>query len=347
MLKDEFRQADEMAGVKADESYFGLLSSSVLSAEDLRNLDIPERKKYLGPISEGTIGQIFGPRGVGKTQLRDAIALSLTRGVDLGPWISGSPAGVLILDGEMSVFDLKTRQALDCNVGPAVKPLGTISSQYLFETTRKTINLLDAEWRDAVLKLLEENPQFDVVIFDNLSSFLPGSKENDSEAWGAINQFFLQIRWMKRAAVFLHHAGKSGDQRGTSAREDQLDWVLRLDDLAGGNPENGCKFQTTLTKNRSLIGPEATSFVFSLDGDPPKWTIVSKYQSQREIIVALLGKGVSQKEVCELTKFDKGLVSRTRKKAILDDELTSSGDALTVKGLYEYGNIIVDDFLKS
>jgi putative DNA primase/helicase len=151
---------------------------------------------------------------------------------------------------------------------------------------------------------------------------------------------------MKRAAVFLHHAGKSGDQRGTSAREDQLDWVLRLDDLAGGTPENGCKFQTTLTKNRSLIGPEATSFIFSLDGDPPKWTIVSKHLLQREIIIALLGNGIAQKDIPARIKCVKSTVTKARDAAIRNEELTED-NKLTAKGHYEYDHIDIDQFPES
>lgn len=327
-------------------SYCDILTKNILSTEHLRSLQIPPRKKFLGPIEEGTIGEIFGPRGVGKTQLRDAVALSMTRGVNLGPWLSESPAGVLIFDGEMSLFDLQGRQSLESNVGPACRPLNYISSQYLFETERKSLILTDDRWRDAALELIEKNPQYAVIFFDNLSSFMPGSKENDSESWGAINQFFLNIRWMGRAVCFIHHAGKSGDQRGTSAREDQLDWVVRLDNASSG-PESGCRCQVTLTKNRSLFGPEAEPFIFQLDGCPPRWTITLKRQSQREIIIALLATGSSQKEVADLTGYDKGLVSRTKKKAISDGELEPSGSCFTLKGQSKYGGISLDEFLKS
>lgn len=341
-----FNDFDLQVGAKPELSYGDLLAKNVLSTEDLRVLDIPPRRKFLGPIAEGTIGEVFGPRGVGKTQLRDALALSLTRGADLGPWLSETPAGVLILDGEMSLFDLQSRQSLECNVGAPCRPLHTISSQYLFETGRVSINLTDEKWRAACLELIEKNPQYEVIFFDNLSSFMPGSKENDSESWGAVNQLLLSIRWLGRAVVFVHHAGKSGDQRGTSAREDQLDWVVRLDNASSG-PESGCRFQATLTKNRSLFGPEAEPFIFQLDGEPPRWTITLKRQSQREIIIALLASGIPQKEVSGLTGFDKGLVSRTKKKAIIDGELDSSGALFTFKGEAKYGGINIDEFLKS
>ncbi|MEK7689981.1 MAG: hypothetical protein AAB425_03070, partial [Bdellovibrionota bacterium] len=80
---DQAREAD---GQQTEKSRLDCLSSSILGEIELRNLDIKPIQKFLGPISEGTLGEIYGPRGIGKTFLRDVISICLTRGIDLGPF---------------------------------------------------------------------------------------------------------------------------------------------------------------------------------------------------------------------------------------------------------------------
>jgi putative DNA primase/helicase len=50
-----------------------------------------------------------------------------------------------------------------------------------------------------------------------------GLRENDSDAWSPIQQWLLQLRRRGLAVLIVHHAGKTGGQRGTSRREDVLD----------------------------------------------------------------------------------------------------------------------------
>ena len=53
--------------------------------------------------------------------------------------------------------------------------------------------------------------------------------------------------------VLVHHAGKGGDQRGTSGREDMLDTVIRLDRVHGAS-NDGAKFIVRFTKCRGAYG---------------------------------------------------------------------------------------------
>jgi hypothetical protein len=237
----------------------------------------------------------------------------LTRNLDLGPLTSENPAGVLIVDGEMSLHLLKERQALSQNICPPLRPLDLISNEYLYQAGSPIINLGDKAWRDAFIELVKTNSnRWDVIIFDNLSSFLPGVKENDQESWTPINGFLLQLRWMGKAVIFIHHAGKNGDQRGTSGREDQLDFVLKLTIPAGRDPENGCKFDATFTKSRSLTGSEAAPFTFEICEHPNgglTWAVTNQKESRKEMIIALSGNGFSQKYICDALGIDKAYMA--------------------------------------
>lgn len=345
-FEEQVRTAD---GQTTTNSLYDCLAGSILSEGALKNLEIKPIKKFLGPIHEGTMGEIYGPRGIGKTWLRDAIAYCLTRKLDLGPFKSDEPAGVLIVDGEMSLNLLKDRQALSENLPAAIKPLDIISNEYLYCGGNPVINLSDPLWRDAFLELIKEtSSRWGVIIFDNLSSFLPGVKENDQESWAPINGFFLQLKWMGKAVIFIHHAGKSGDQRGTSGREDQLDFVLKLTLPAGHDPADGCKFDATLTKSRSLTGAEAVPFTFEItehENGGLTWEVANQRESRKETIIALLGNGVSQKSISDLMGVDKAYVCRTRTTAIKQKLLTDTGASFTASGMLKYGGVDIEKYV--
>jgi putative DNA primase/helicase len=326
--------------------YLEKLLHSVLSEDQLSEIEIKPGRKFLGPIGEGTLGEIFGPRGIGKSWFKDVIAICLTRGMDLGPFICEHPASVLIVDGEMTLSLLKDRRKLLAKLPAALKSLDLISNEHLHSTFGSTVNLANEAWRDAFLEFIKASgDRWDVIIFDNLSSFLPGIKENDQEAWSPINTFLLQLRWLKKAIIFIHHAGKSGDQRGTSGREDALDYVIKLTVPPGYNTDEGCRFDATLTKSRSLTGPETAPFTFSIVEDHNgalTWSIKNLKESKKEIVIALLGNGVSQKEAGTIAGVNKAYVSRIRASAIRQGLLDNKGTTFTAAGRDKFGNFDVD-----
>lgn len=66
---------------------------------------------------------------------------------------------------------------------------------------------------------------FDVLILDNLSTLVRSGNENEAESWVAVQEWVLTLRKAGKSVIFIHHAGKGGQQRGTSKKEDVLDTV--------------------------------------------------------------------------------------------------------------------------
>src|SRR5690606_22821709 len=86
-------------------------------------------------------------------------------------------------------------------------------------------NLSTLEGRLAISKYVNE---CDLVIVDNISTLCHQGKENEAESWIPMQEWALKLRRLGISVLFIHHAGKSGQQRGTSKREDILDTIIKL-----------------------------------------------------------------------------------------------------------------------
>ncbi len=118
---------------------------------------------------------------------------------------------------------------------------------------RKQINLAQKEWRDAIYEYLQINPQSRCLILDNIASLTPGLDENSKRDWDVVNQWLLSLRHLGITVIYVHHAGKSGQQRGSSAREDSLDNVIKLSRPSSyQDAADGAYFNISFEKYRNI-----------------------------------------------------------------------------------------------
>ena len=128
----------------------------------------------------------------------------------------------------------------------------------------------------------------ELVIVDNLSTLCRSGKENEAESWGCIQAWALQQRRKGRSVLFVHHAGKGGEQRGTSRREDVLDTVIRLANPEDYEPTDGARFVVSFTKSRGFHGEEADAFEAKLsDG---QWSCVESKDILEAQVRALMAE---------------------------------------------------------
>jgi len=137
--------------------------------------------------------------------------------------------------------------------------------------------------------------------------------------------------------MLLHHVGKLGAQRGTSAREDNVDCSIILKSPNDYMPEDGCRFVCSFSKAR--VGMAGLSLIsdaeFKLIEDETGgcvWTYKNVKKESKEAILEMKDKGISQKDIGETLGIDKGYVSRIIKRAIRDGHLTKDGK-LTQSGM--------------
>jgi hypothetical protein len=218
-------------------------------------MELPEQKYIIEPfLPEASLIMIYAERGLGKTWFALSLAIAITKGEDFLGYKIERPWRVLYIDGEMRLNQIQDRiRRLDRTPSP---DLLILPSERLFQAGRP-INLHEPEDQnavdDAIDALTERGMTPDVVVVDNLSSLSGGVDENDNSQLDTLLRWLLTLRHRGMAVVLIHHAGKSGKQRGASRREDLLDTSIALEqpDLNDDEPRwPGAHFRVRFVKNR-------------------------------------------------------------------------------------------------
>ena len=98
----------------------------------------------------------------------------------------------------------------------------------------------------------------------------------------------------------IHHSGKSGQQRGTSKREDILDSVLRLQQPSTDNYAEGARFEIYFEKSRGFYGDETKPFEASLAADEhgiPSWTWQDLEETTYDKVSRMHEEGMEAKDI--------------------------------------------------
>jgi len=116
------------------------LSDALLEYNTLITLNLPERKKYLPFLPEAGTAMVFGPRGIGKTFFELSLAAALTTGQPFLRWNVTAPCGVLYVDGEMQLDELRDRMTALLPEPPKV-PLFFLTSDWTYHKLQRDLVL--------------------------------------------------------------------------------------------------------------------------------------------------------------------------------------------------------------
>ncbi len=211
-------------------------------------LDIPHRPALLGDwFLAGDLGFIYAPRGGGKTWIALALARALAEGGKCGPWQAHVPVKCLYVDGEMPLDEMRKRnQSLR---GAAGDNLIFLSHQRNFDVGVDNLCLTDPESQNALTEFCVETG-IKVLYLDNLSTLFTRVEENKADAWrDSVEGWLLKLRRHGVAVVIIAHAGRNGEMRGTSKREDCAFWQICLEPMEKSG--EGVRFTSRFTKNRN------------------------------------------------------------------------------------------------
>lgn len=291
---------------------------NVVGLQEFLSMEIEKKEMILSPfLTTQGIVLIYAKRGVGKTHLSLAIAYAIACGGTFLKWKAPLPKRVLFLDGEMTQADMHERLRRI-----SLTEDGPIPTDDYFRLITPDLqsdplpNLSRTEGREKINNLMDT---FDVIIIDNLSSLVRSSCENEADSWQEIQDWLLELRKNGKSIILIHHAGKGGQQRGTSKREDVADTVICLKHPEGYRPEEGASFEVHFEKTRHFSGKDAESFLAKMvETDDGLWYWeVSLPESDKEIDLVVNGikAGLTIEQIKEKTGFTKSQIETRKKKA--------------------------------
>lgn len=293
------------------------LTDALVDYRELLMMELPRRPHYLPWLSKGSLALAFGERGVGKTMFGLGVAASLVTGEPFLKWPVAAPVGVLYVDGEMQLDELRSRTTSLLGAHPSA-PLKFLTSEIIYHRLNRDLVLSGKSAQAAVMDLLESAPEIKVVIFDNISTLFNGIDEDSKKEWESVSAWLIKMRHRGLATILIHHTGKSGQQRGTSGREDSLDTVICLDRPTNYDPREGCHFGLRFTKSRSVKGEEVGPLDVKLQEKDGRlmWKWVPLEESKLEQVKHLLAEGISSpREIGEALGIDRTWAWRLKKRA--------------------------------
>ncbi|MBD5539209.1 MAG: AAA family ATPase [Desulfovibrio sp.] len=288
----------------------------VVNVAEFLTLDLPEREMLLAPIlpKQGLV-MLHAARGIGKTYMGLSMAYAVASGGGIfGRWQALAPARVLYLDGEMPARTLQARIESIIE-GNEEQPPAPDFLRFLTPDLQggPMPNLATEAGQAALAPFLEG---VELVVLDNLATLARHGRANDEESWTPVQGWLLELRRRGISVLLVHHQGKGGDQRGTSAKEDILDTVIRLDRPRDYQSEQGAVFEVRLTKARGIFGDDAKPFEAQLrdSGQGLTWLTRDIEEADLERLRRLLADGYSIRDAAEEMGKSKSAVDRLKRK---------------------------------
>ncbi|WP_297501853.1 AAA family ATPase [Ferrovum sp.] len=316
---------DQMAAdalAQADQKRHVPIRLTVCNFGELLTAKLPEPRAIIHPILyEGDLAMIYGWRGAGKTWFSLGLAYSIAAGIPFLGWECRTPAKAIYLDGEMRASRLRIRLAM---IASAALPVQ--AKPEMLDILTRDMQPEGGDWpdlgshtgREALREVIKKSDPA-VIVLDNISAWQrSGKPENDAESWNEVATFLMELRSQGRAVVLIHHAGKGGQQRGTSKREDILDTVVALKKPDDYDPADGMRVCLEFEKSRNLDGGDIPSIEVKLTTTGKK-AVFSITETQNDPIAkvhALLAMGASRSEILkELGMTTRFHLDRLQKRA--------------------------------
>ena len=312
-LQEVCRQLEAVVSASNNPSLVSLNMGQFLS------MPIPERGYLLSPVLpvQG-IGIMYAPRGIGKTFAALSVAVAVASGGAVFNWRAPMPKRTLYVDGEMPATSMQSR--LSALVSGMSVPPHTLKNMALITPDLQPCPMPDLSTAHGQALLEPFLKDVDMVVLDNIATLCRTGKENESQSWQTMQAWLLDLRRRGITVLLIHHAGKSGDQRGTSAREDIMDTVISLRRPREYSMAEGARFEVHLTKARGILGDDAKPFEANLvtEGNALRWQIKELEDVELEELKRLLNEGYSVRDCAEEMGKSKGAIQRLKKK--LDEE---------------------------
>jgi KaiC/GvpD/RAD55 family RecA-like ATPase len=294
----------------------------------LLELDLPKPRAVCGGLlRDGSLAMVYGPAGTGKTFFMMGLAVAVAYRDSFLGFDVPAEREVLYLDGEMAVFEMQARahqlaHRIRESIDHHYAPLRIVTPDL---ATRGIPKIDTIEGRDAVLAYAESAPNLGLVILDNLSCLTDPEDDNSSASWSAVQDLLLALRRRGIATVVGHHAGKGGQQRGTSRRADILDLVVKLSPASDAIEDGRTRVTVEFEKARGLPPEQKAPFTATLEAHPDgglMWTRSKAAVPVHDRVRSMLLDGMPPADVAAELKTARSYVYRLRTELIEAGELS-------------------------
>ena len=218
-----------------------------------------------------SVNVLVGDAGVGKTWVTIFMGVCLAAGMDYLDFEIAESKRVLYIDEESGSwrFTLRQKAAFKGAMLPEDTDLP------FFFVSMSNLELSNRE-DEAELQSLIEEMKIDVCFIDSLSMIAMGD-ENSKEDMQVIFKALRRIADQTRCAfVVIHHIGKSGLYRGSTAIKQSLDSMITMTKSEGSTL---ARFVTT--KNRDgALRKFAADLHWSEGGEPEFWMLPCEFTSE-------------------------------------------------------------------
>ena len=307
------------------EKTLGLKRPQVLQLGKLLTAKLAPDTPLLGDlIFAKTIGMVAGPRGGGKSLLAMLMAYAVASGKPVEPWGKGAGMPVAYLDGEMRAIGFQRRLRLlharnsdEASIRRVNQNLHIISRDYA-EDVIGSIDQVEGQQR--IDALIPDDTQ--LIVVDNLSAWTSGGRE-DGGSWATIKAWLIAKRLQGTSVLLVHHTGKNGKQRGSSAHEDLLDYSILLSPTANNGDEQDTRFTVEHTKLRDHLPHLKQRYEFAIyTKDEKLYFDVApagmRVSEHAQEMLDMHTNNIPMSEIADKFRVNKSTVSRTiqRLKAI-------------------------------
>lgn len=210
-------------------------------------------------LSRRGTGEIYGWRGTGKSFIATHMAVEIAMGAQSlwgghrgggGHWSVSRPFRQLYVYGEMDESEIQERMRTIARMRgsdiPTDEQLGTICMDYQKNWRPKLTTARDRKYIED--RLFGEG--YEGLWLDNLSTLWPASQDSQGERDAILADWYTDLNQRGIWVIWLHHAGKSGEQRGGSEKEDMLSFVAKLRRPANYKPQEQLRVEIHIEKNR-------------------------------------------------------------------------------------------------
>ncbi len=316
-----FHQAEEAPGLR------------ILTLNEFMDWPLPPREHLLYPVMpEQGLVLLYAPRGLGKTYVALGMGLAVAAGHKMFNWDGRRPRHILYIDGEMPARAMQERLVkLVKTLHLSAEALSNFSLLTPDIQNRPMPNLATQEGQDAIEPYLNN---VDLLVIDNIATLCRAGRENDTESWLPVQGWLLDLRRRGLSVLIVHHSGKNGDQRGTSAKEDIMDTVINLRRPKNYQTEEGARFEVHLTKARGLSGSEARPFEAKLhdDGEALSWLVKDLEDRELDAVREMVDQGLSIRDIAKELDLPKSNVHRLKQKIEADSRLDPLSQCPTPQG---------------